>query len=83
MSLSLASLFEGATIRTLADEIDAQLAAAAPPSTAEPQNSTPVGAEGAAQAPEDLLSHLSEMSDADVDALLSEMLNQKGAVDGS
>ena len=83
VSLSLASLFEGATIRTLADEIDAQLAAAAPPSTAEPQNSTPVGAEGAAQAPEDLLSHLSEMSDADVDALLSEMLNQKGAVDGS
>ena len=76
VSLALASLFDRATIHSLADAIDAQLDAARPPDAAN-------ASVYQSRSPADLLSHLDELSDADVDALLTAMLTEKRETDES
>jgi polyketide synthase 12/myxalamid-type polyketide synthase MxaB len=75
VSLPLASLFDRATMQTLAKEINAQLAA--------PESAAEQGvANAAVQNPADLLNRLDDLSDADVDALLADLLAQPLPLEG-
>ncbi len=90
VTLPLISLFEGATIASLLAEIAAQQVTARATNGSHADGShadglhadqTPVALDE--QSPAALLSHLDELSDADVDALLTELLQSEGTTDES